>query len=282
MVKIKKPGLTLVLAVFICISVAAGIVSAASLIPSYNYSNLTVANSNGTRFHDYNATAYNFFNGTGGVNTPYITPSNTSTSGNVTFTNATSGTFYIGDDGGRGWEDDGILMIAVNGTLPNNFSVNITSSGYVWTPVLTGSYPDYNGTMQNYTTIRNSFSKTSFTGSTGYTSTWKPAPGANYPIYENENMSNTTNFSIIFADLYVGIIGQNTLSSPGWSGNPVINNGRIQVNYTVSNLPKGSLMAFDAYAFCRSSNAGDGIRWTNAVNTPGNKTATSGYYVTNF
>lgn len=287
MVKYKKPSLVTIFAVFICLSVAAmGFVSASTPIPSPNYSNLTVANHNGTvKYPAYSSTAYNYFNGTGGLNTPHFTTSTNNVAGSVTNVTTgsngySSGTFYISDNGGRGWEDDGILMIAVNGTLSSNFNVEIASQGYQWTPVSKNSIPAYNATTYA-SGIDQTFTKTDFDN--GYVSTWKPSTGANYPIFEGQNMSNTTSFQIIFVDLYAGIIGTNTLNSAGWSGQQgIVNNGMLQVDYTVNGLPTGSLMAFDIYAFCNNSNAGQGIRWTNCVNTAGNKSATSGYNVRNF
>ncbi len=60
----------------------------------------------------------------------------------LTFTTNQSGTFYFSDTGGRGWNDNGILMIAINGTIPDNFWIHITASGYQWTPLYYTEYPD--------------------------------------------------------------------------------------------------------------------------------------------
>ena len=53
----------------------------------------------------------------------------------ATYTTTTnqSGTFYVVFRGGIMHLDDAILMIAVNGTIPDDFSVNIAASGYNYT-----------------------------------------------------------------------------------------------------------------------------------------------------
>lgn len=279
MSKFRKPSLSLVLAVFICLSVAAaGTVSADPIsLPGYKNVNLNIAND--VKFPVAGSSVYNFFsanqNPGQGLNALHITPNINTPGGSVINTNNNSGTFYLSDTGGRGWDDDGILMIAVNGsTIP---SISISSEGYNWTPVLTGSYPAYTTSRDG---VSGTFSSSDFDN--GYISTWKPCPYSDYPLYEGQDPSNSSDFHIIFVDLHAGIIGQNTLSQSDWTNHSasVINKGMIQVNYTISGLPSDSMVAFNAYAFCNSSNQGQGIRWTNSVNNPGNNSlSTSGYNV---
>ncbi len=291
--KFKKPSFSLVLAVVICLSLTAGIVSAASQIETHRNVNLTVANDEGVRYQEPNIPngTYNFFNPTqtGGLNELHISSDSSDAMGDVTNDTATSGssigTFYLTNTGGRGWHDNGILMIAVNGTAEDlsDFSVQINSAGYQWTPVQTGTFPNYSST--NYVQgISETFTISDFTGNNGYNSTWKPCYIANYPLYEGQNVtqdiSNNNTFHIIFVDLYAGIIGSNTLSSQTWLGQTVVNNGALQVNYTISNLPEDSLVAFNTYGYCQSSSQGNGIRWTNSVNNIGNNSlSTSGWNV---
>ncbi|MGB9977947.1 hypothetical protein [Methanobacterium sp.] len=292
--KFKKPSLTLVFAVFICLSLAtAGIVSAAAQISTNKNVNLLVANDDGVRFQapSIPTDTYNFFSATQtatqGLNALHIASSSDTSYayGDVTNVAATSGTstgtFYMTDTGGRGWDDNGILMIAVNGTLPDNFAIQINSAGYQWTPISSG-YPTYNSTTYNSSALSETFTKSDFDGNNGYTSTWKPCPATNYPLYEGQNVTvdtlNGNTFHIIFVDLYAGIIGQNTLAS--WNGQNAVDNGALQVNYTINNLPQGSMVAFNSYAYCQSSNQGNGIRWTNSVNNIGNNSiSTSGWNV---
>ena len=99
-----------------------------------NYVNLTVANDDGARLGNGDDT-YTFFNRTADGNNALKITNNTSiTAGNVVYTNSQSGTFYITSTGGKRYEDDVILMLAVNGTIPDNFQLHITASGYQWTP----------------------------------------------------------------------------------------------------------------------------------------------------
>jgi hypothetical protein len=291
--KNKKQGLSIFLTVFICLSLASvSAVSAYNPIPTYKNVNLTVANDNGARFDIYGNDKYNFFSPTQsagqGLNALHLTTNINDPYGSVTNVNTTSGTFYLSDTGGRGWDDDGILMIAVNGSMASlsNFAIQINSSGYQWTPVASGAYPAYNNTTYNSLAVSKTFSVSDFNSNvTGYNSTWKPCPYSDYPIYEGQNMGNTSEFHIIFVDLYAGIIGQNTLSRSDWNNNSanVSNKGMIMVKYAISGLPQGSMVSFNGYAFCNSSNQGQGIRWTNSVNIDGNQgTGTSGYNVRNF
>lgn len=280
MVEFKKPSFSLVLVVFICIFIAAaGIVSASVQIPTYKNVNLSVANDDGVRFQGPNIPSgtYNFFSATQGqtqgYNALHIASDNNTPSGDVTNIDSTSGTFYLTDTGGRGWDDNGILMIAVNGTMPENFSIHITSSGYQWTPVSSG-YPSQGALTYVSGSTDETFTLTDFTSSNGYYSTWKPATAPSYPIYEGQETYDDT-FHIIFVDLYAGIIGEGTSYHES-----LRDNGALQVNYTISNLPSDSMVAFNAYAYCQSSNQGNGIRWTNSVNTIGNNSlSTSGWNV---
>ncbi len=245
-----------------------------TVISSYADANLTVANDEGARFNaNENITGenntYNFFNSssqsaTQGQNALHITTSNTSTVGNVTTTNSQSGTIYLSDTGGRGWDDDGILMIAINGTIPDDFWVKITASGYQWTPVLAvpvTQYPDQNSLTYGIT-LNETFTKDDFIYGPQI---WKPSPAADNPIFSGQDMTNSSNtFNIIFIDLWAGLIGTSTSYY-----NTLIDNGMIEVNYTFYNLPEGSVAVFNAYAYCQSSKQGEGVRWTNRVTDSG-------------
>ena len=75
----------------------------------------------------------------GGINAVHISSTSTldstgHTYGDVTTTTSQSGTFYVTETGGRGYQDEAILMVAVKGDIPSNFTIHIKSSGYSWTP----------------------------------------------------------------------------------------------------------------------------------------------------
>ena len=250
-----------------------GTVSAQTVIPSCADSNLTVSNDAGARFNTSGNgnNSYNFFNSssqsaTQGQNALHITTSNTNTVGNVTFTTDQMGTFYFSDTGGRGWDDNGILMLAINGTIPDNFWIHITASGYQWTPLFYTEHPDIANIKYVSGAVNETFTKDDFLYGPQI---WKPSPMYNNPIFAGQNMEETGNtFNIIFIDLWAGILGPNTSYY-----NSLIDHGMIKIDYEIYNLPEGSLAAFNAYAYCQTSKQGEGVRW-------GNRVTDSGYHVT--
>ena len=116
---------------------------ATTVIPSNSNVLLQISNDGTARFNDYGNNTYHFFGLTQGINALHITTSPAESSGQVTFSNDQSGVFYITDTGDRGCDDNGILMLAVNGTIPDNFRVTVKASGYQWTPVLTDTKPAF-------------------------------------------------------------------------------------------------------------------------------------------
>ncbi len=249
-----------------------------TVIPKYRDVNLLVANDAGVLFNDFGNNTYNFFSEnqtvTQGLNALHLSNNNKFLNyGDITFSNAQSGVFYITDTGGRGWDDDGILMIAVNGTVPDNFRVHIKSSGYRWTPVSKSALPSYSSITYHAGAIDEYFTKADFIYGPQI---WKPCPAPNYPLFEKQDMTNTTNtFSLMFIDLNAGVVGSGTISDgEGYDGQTVTDNGAIKVEYSFENLQ--TFAAFDAFAYTVDSNQGQGIRWTNRVTDYGS----SGYYVT--
>ena len=249
-----------------------------TVMPANYKVNLIVSNDAGARFDDYSNDSYNFFSATQtsvmGQNALHLSTNNaTPNYGQVTFSSDQSGVFYMTDTGGRGWNDDGILMLAVNGTVPDNFRVHIRASGYQWTPVPADQYP----ACQNITYVTGTLDEYFTSDDFLYgPQIWKPAPGTGnyYPLFDGQDMNDTANtFSIMFIDLNAGTLGPNVLSSPTYSGQTVTDNGAIRIEYSLENLQV--LAAFDAYAYTVSSNQGQGIRWTNRLAGAGS----SGYTV---
>ncbi len=245
------------------VSPAAGM----TVIPVNNNVNLMVSNDAGARFDDNSDDTYNFFSPaqspTQGQNELRITGNPGDLEGQVTTSTLQSGTFYMSNVGGRGWYDDGILMLAVNGTVPANFRVHIRSSGYRWTPVPTGEFPAYGNINYVSGALDEYFTEDDFLYGPQI---WRPAPGDGnlYPVFYGQDMSDTANtFSILFIDLNAGILGTNTLLSPTYVGKTVTDNGTIRIDYTLENLQ--TFAAFDAYGYAVSSNQGQGIRWTNRL-----------------
>lgn len=235
---------------------------------------INVSNDNGVKY-DTDGVVFNGPNGTyyikadgGGMNQLHITNNMSNAYGQVTVKNSTStdssGVFYITTTGGRGYNDEIILLLSVKGPISDNFSLHITSSGYTW--MVTGSMPTI--TTNNYITgINETFTKSDFQYGPQI---WKPGPGGNgiipswtLPLYYGQNTSDpSTAQYLMFIDLYVGNIN----SAP-------IDNGQVKVEYSFTGMT--SIAAFNAYAWCGGSNQGQGISW--AQQTSG--ISSSGYTV---
>ena len=268
-----KKNATLLVILCGIVLILSGSASAAEIQSHYKI-NLTVANDNGVRFNSNNDNTYSYFYGSGdGTNSIKITNDSSSTNPKVIFTNSQSGTFYITNTGGKGYSDDGILMLAVNGTIPENFKLHIKASGYQWTPT-TGTAPNFAIITYNSSTLDEFYNQTDFAYGP---QTWKPYY-SNYPIYEGQDISNLTNrFSIMFIDLNAGI-----LNPSKYSGQTLTDKGMIKIQYSIENLPYLSLATFNAFAYSHApaTNQPPGVEWTNAVNALGQtSTVTSGYYV---
>ncbi len=272
---LKKYPILLIIT-FALIVITSGTATAnQTVMPSYSNTNLTVSNDEGARFDVNGDDSYSFFkgSGSGGLNSIKISDMPNDTSAKIIYTNSQSGIFYIKNTGGKGYSDDAVLMLAVNGTIPDNFMVNIQASGYQWAPILTGA-PSYADKTYNSSTIDETFNKTDFIYGPQI---WKPYYQANYPLFEGQNMNDSFNtFSIIFIDLYAGILKQANYA-------PLIDNGTIKVSYLFQNLPLGSLAAFNVFTYALQPETGQtigGIAWTNRVNTVDmTQLDTSGYYV---
>jgi hypothetical protein len=245
-------------------------VAPAAALTTLPYKNcfISVENDAGVRFNldgaTYNGpdkTYYMKFGG-GGLNALHITDSPSLPYGQVTSSTSSSGTFYVSDTGGRGYDDDIILMFATNSS-DNDFTLAINSSGYQWTPTGDGSIPVLNP-VNDYVAgaLSDTFTNANFTY--GYQIN-KPSSVMVYPIFYGQNMSDTNNtFRFMFIDLNVGALGVNS----SFEGN-----GMAKVDYTLSNF--NGFCAFNAYAWCNQSNQGQGISWTNRVADAGS----SGYTV---
>lgn len=213
---------------------------------------------NTARFNDYGNNTYYFKFDGGGLNALHISDDYNSEAGQVTQSTQTSGTFFFTDTGGRGYDDDAILMIAVNGTIPENFRITINSSGYQWLPT-DGTIPDEEA-VEKYE-FGEIFDSGDFLNN--ISQIWKPYTTAGYPIFYGQNMSDTGNtFQLMFVDLNVGILGNNVSYA-----DTLDNHGAVMVNYTIENAP--DFLAFDAYAYCFISNQSQGVSWTNRVSGTG-------------
>ncbi len=243
-----------------------------------NYSNIyvKVSNNGGVAFNTTgNGTYYiqSLSSPNGGFNAVHIAndSSYTLNYGGATSTTNQSGIFYITDTGGRGYQDDGVLLLAVNGTIPDNFALHLKVSGYYWTPTGVMNAAPALSAMHYGVTLDETFTKSDFFYGP---QNWKPTGGnSNYPIFIGQDMDDNGNlFYLMFIDLRAGILGSNY----NGGNSQFTNNGAIQVNYSFENLQ--SFAAFNIYAWNWNTTQGQGMLWTNSI-LPGNTGGPSGYTV---
>ncbi len=212
----------------------------------------------------------------GGLNELHITNDAAAPYGQVTATDAQSGTLWVTNTGGRGFDNDIILLVSVRGPIPDDFSVHIRSSGYVWTPAPSGAYtpPALNTSEVEYVSgaVDATFGKSAFTYGP---QTWKPGPGnvemtPSLPLYAGQDINDpATEEYLMFVDLRVGNIDDSKY--PGWSP---VDRGGARVEYSFSGLSTHA--SFNGYGWCSAANQDQGISWTNRVQGTGS----SGYSVT--
>jgi hypothetical protein len=236
----------------------------------------------------------NLTNATGGMNAIHITNSTTNMAGTCyKYPDAgTSGTFFVGDTGGRGGQDDVILLVAVNSTDPTvlgNFSIDITASGYQWTPSADGTVPNgINDT--NWITLVDamSFNSTNYLKNATYGNPlfqeWKFAPTADYPIYCGQTMGGNANlFKLIAIDTDVGTIN-GTWYYNTYGTTLTHDNGLANITFTITSPSPFNTtttkVAFNVYAYNNQTVQGQGINWINKVYKSGGSTSgTSGWLV---
>ncbi len=246
-------------------------VAASTPLLDYNYIFVQVSNDAGAKYNPFGNNTYNIrFEGPNrGLNALHISTDPAANYGQVTVTDAQSGTFYATDSGGKGYDDEILLMVAVNGTIADDFSLRITSDGYTWTP-----NPDRNQppAIDNVTYQAVALDETFTIGDFLYgPQIWKPTGnGFTYPIYSGQNMTDTGHtFLLAFIDLNAGVLRPNAALE---------NRGAVRINYSFHNL--ASLAVFNVYAYCKNSNNGDDmVAWTNAVPGSGYAVDRTGYPV---
>jgi hypothetical protein len=214
----------------------------------------------------------------GGLNEMHIASSSSLAFGDITNltsqTTSPSGSFYITNTGGRGFDDNLIVLLSVTGTVSNSFSANIKSSGYSWSIPPGGTYQPTTPTDAEYVSgINETFTKADFQYGP---QTMKPGPGAlglwSLPFYYGQDVSDSSTASyLMFIDLYVGNIKD--------GGLPFMDeHGAAKVEFSLSGLTPGSTVAFNAYGWCSAANQGEGISWTNRTN--GTDFSSSSYSIT--
>jgi hypothetical protein len=261
---------TTALILILFFSLAAGHATA-TVLPDFNHIFVTVANDAGPKYNSFqNGTYYiNFEGETRGQNALHISTSPEEPYGQVMVTGNQSGTFYVTDTGGKAYEDDVILLIAVNGTMPEDFRIKIISDGYTWVPnTISNRAPDKNTVHYATGAADETFIAADFIYGP---QTWKPCGGPGYPLYDGQDPADSTNtFRLMFVDLNVGVLGTNSTE--------LKNRGAVKVRYIIENLDTAAVI--NAYSFCNLSNNGETmIAWTNRLHGTGRSSGFSGYTV---
>ncbi len=245
------------------------------VLTSYNNMNIYVSNPEGVKYDVPNGTSDGtyvyvpntyFFHQVGGFNAPHISTDPSVTyvrGGQFIATTNQSGTFWFTNSGGSGYFDDGLLMVAVNGTIPDDFGLHVRASGYNWVPATPqNSNAGPTSTWYVNETLNETFTKSQFIYGP---QTWRPANSA-YPMYYGQNTGDTTNtFRIMFIDLRAGVLESGT------------DNGALKVEYSFNNLT--SFAALNVYVWQSASNHGTGIMMTNSLGLSSSDVGPSGYTV---
>ncbi|MDD5023846.1 MAG: PKD domain-containing protein, partial [Methanoregula sp.] len=245
-------------------------------LSNYRFINLYVANDEGVKYDVPNGAAgsggtYTYVPNTywvmfrqagGGLNPMHISgKSNTWTAADLTTTTNQSGSFFITFSGGQPSMPNAILLLAVNGTVPDDFRVHIRSSGQdfnVGTPSIGNQVLPAASTFLDGA-VNQTFTRSDFLYGP---QSWRPSSSAGYPIYNGEDQADSANqFQLMFIDLKVGALQNASLP----------NNGMIKVEYEFTNL--SSVAVFNTYGWYMQCNHGTGIIMTNQVDL-------SGYMVT--
>jgi hypothetical protein len=244
----------------------------AAPLPSNRNVDIAVSNDAGALYGSGPNDTYYINAPGGGLNQLHMTTDSSSAgvSGQVTTqnisTSSTSGTFWVTTTGGRGYNDDIVLLFSLTGQISNDFSLKITSSGYQWTPSAAGVVnPVYKAGAVNET-----FTKSDFLYGP---ETAKPGPGNGWtlPFYSGQNINDpSTAQYLMFVDLDVG--NDNLRNS--------IDSGDAEVQFDLSGIYDATA-SFNAYAWAFSANVADSsINWTNNLSTNPAAPGQSGYSIT--
>jgi hypothetical protein len=188
----------------------------------------------------------------------YITTDLNQPLGNAYVSDAQSGTFYITNSGGRGYDDEIVLLVSINTTtIAPVTSLHIKSSGY---QLVTNASQQ----IVSYTFVPNALDATFTAQDFIYgPQTWKPANTALYPLWVGQNVNDPSTQSLLmFVDLWVGNVMDGMIPGAQYKG-------AVKVDYAFTGLTHRAV--FNAYGWAKYSNQGQGIGWTNQTD------GTSGY-----
>ncbi len=173
--------------------------------------------------------------------------------------NDQSGVFYTSNTGGRGFDNDIILLVSVKGPIPDDFSVRIKTSGYNWTPPPPACSTPPVPTDYYYVpnALDETFTKEDFIYGPHI---MKPGPGGWLPLYYGQDTSDpSTEEYLMFVDCYVGNM------YPSEVGATLVDNGNVKIEYSFTNLTTRA--EFNGYGWVTAANQCEGINWGNPTLT---------------
>jgi len=237
-----------------------------------------IPTANAPRVNIYGNGTYHFtmYNGTGGMNALHVTDSITNSFGDVHTAKPTTGTMYVSDTGGRGGQDEVLLLIAVNSTNStdiDNFAVKVNVSGYQWTD-LSGYPPSldpeelttYNSAYYKGSALNGTYNAANYLeySSSDVFQRWKFAPLPSYPLFGGQDMSIDKSFKLLLIDTQVGTIGNRFTNY-----DQLEDNGMARIDYAITSNPSSSAnITMNAYAYSNVSvGGGTEVNWLNRVNT---------------
>ena len=195
-----------------------------------------------------------------------------------------NGSFYISDTGGRGYEDEAILLIAVNKSVNDeDFTIRIKAEGYKFDDHAPSASPDIDDVGPfNPDAYDRTFDATNFlkntTDDVAYEQDWRPGTdnsnNLNRKLFVEENYAaEPDDYRFIFVDLNVsvvgtsGVLGGNSTYRTGltYFGNP-------KITYNITGLDSPARVAFVPYAYVNYTTGGGSffnhsIGWTSRVDT---------------
>ena len=187
-----------------------------------------------------------------------------------------SGTIYFTNTGGRGFDNDIILLLSVKGPIPDDFSLHVTSSGYTWTPAPSSTTSPAPPTDYVYVPvgIDETFTKSDFIYGPQVA---RPGPGGVagtdcfLPLYYGQDTTDSSTAAhLMFIDLKVG-----NLSYGKFSGVTLTDLGAVKVQFSFTGL--ASIASFNGYGWVSAANQGEGINFSN--DTTFNVPSASGYMI---
>jgi len=281
----KRLGMALV-AIILLVAIAVIPVMAIEISPK-NGVNLTVINKQRPSLYDSQNPGTYFFNignglPNGGQNAVHITNSNSSPSGQVNTGASPDGYFYISDTGGKGYEDEAILLIAVSSDVDPDFSIHIKSEGYKFADHAPTSPPTvdqvgtfnsnaYEGTLDSTNFL--TFGQYSELVSQNFKMGTDGSPGdVNHLLFNGENLGTEGPYNIILVDLNTSVVGNNVYNAT--YRDSLIYNGNPKISYSITGLGDTGRVAFAPYTWVNYTTGGGSyfdrtIGWTNRVSDGG-------------